>query len=56
MGIELTVVPVVLGALFVLWHLDAGRGGAPEDLVFHDRMLQVLAVVWVVLFLIGIYG
>ena len=30
--IQLTVVPVILGTLHVLWLLDAGRGGTPEDL------------------------
>ena len=54
--IQLTVVPVIVGMLYVLRLLDAGRGGAPEELVIHDRLLQVLAVTWVVLFAIGLYG
>jgi len=33
--IGLTVVPVVIGVLYVLQLLDAGKGGAPETLVFH---------------------
>ncbi len=54
--IELTVVPVILGILHVLRLLDRGEGGAPEDLVLRDRVLQVLGVSWVALFAAGIYG
>jgi decaprenyl-phosphate phosphoribosyltransferase len=54
--IQLTVVPVVVGLLLVLRLIDAGDGGAPEELVLRERSLQVLAVLWVVLFAVGIYG
>ena len=54
--IELTVIPVVLGVLYVLRLLDAGRGGAPEELALHDRMLQALGLVWVVLMAVGLYA
>jgi decaprenyl-phosphate phosphoribosyltransferase len=54
--IELTVVPVVIGALHVLRLLDRGDGGAPEDLAYHDRLLQGLGIVWVALMLIGLYA
>jgi len=36
--------------------LDAGRGGAPEDIVLGDRTLQVLGLVWVGLFAAGVYA
>jgi decaprenyl-phosphate phosphoribosyltransferase len=54
--IELSVIPVVLGVLHVLRLLDAGKGGAPEDLVFHDRVLQVTAVIWAIFVGIAIYA
>ncbi len=54
--IELTVVPIVIGVLYVLYLLDAGQGGAPEELVLHDRVLQVLGMAWIALFAIGLYG
>jgi decaprenyl-phosphate phosphoribosyltransferase len=54
--IQLTVVPVVLGILHVLRLLLSGKGGAPEELAFTDRLLQLLGVVWVALFAIGIYA
>ena len=46
--IELSVIPVILGVLHVLRLLDAGKGGAPEDLVFNDRVLQITSVIWAI--------
>jgi len=54
--IHLTAVPVVIGALYVLRVLDAGEGGAPEDLAYNDRVLQGIGVLWVLLAVIGVYG
>jgi decaprenyl-phosphate phosphoribosyltransferase len=54
--IALTVVPVILAVLHVLYLLDRGEGAAPEELVFSDRLLQVLGVIWIVLFALGIYA
>jgi decaprenyl-phosphate phosphoribosyltransferase len=54
--IQLTVVPVVIGILYVFRLIDVGKGGAPEELVFRDTKLQVLGLVWVVLFAVGLYG
>jgi decaprenyl-phosphate phosphoribosyltransferase len=54
--IELTVVPMILGVLYVLRLLDAGKGGAPEELALNDHFLQVLGVVWAVCLVIGLYG
>jgi decaprenyl-phosphate phosphoribosyltransferase len=54
--IQLTVVPVVLAVLYVLRLLDAGQGGAPEDLALHDHFLQVMALTWVGLLAVGLYA
>lgn len=54
--IQLSVIPVVLAVLYVLLQLDAGRGGAPEDLVLEDRVVQALGVIWAILVVIGIYS
>lgn len=52
---ELSILPVVLAVLHLELRFDRGRGGAPEELALHDRMLQVLGLLWIVLFAIGIY-
>ena len=54
--IQLSVIPVILGTLHMLRLVDAGLVDAPEELVFHDHVLQVLGAVWVAMFAIGIYG
>lgn len=54
--IRLTVVPVVIAILHILRRLEQGDGGAPEDLVFTDRTLQLLGIAWTALFAIGIYA
>ena len=53
--IQVSVAPVVLAVLYVLLQLDAGRGGAPEDLVLRDRTIQALGVCWAVLVAVGVY-
>ncbi len=53
--IQLTVVPVILGALHVLRLLGRGEGAAPEDLAFRDRTLQALGILWLLLVVIGVY-
>ena len=54
--IHLTVVPVVLAVLHLMRRLDAGDGGAPEDLAFKDHLLQACGVLWVLFVVIGVYG
>jgi decaprenyl-phosphate phosphoribosyltransferase len=54
--IQLTVAPIVICVLHVLRLLMSGKGGAPEDLAFSDHLVQLLAVITVGLFAIGIYA
>jgi decaprenyl-phosphate phosphoribosyltransferase len=53
---ELSVVPVVLVILHLELRFDQGRGGAPEEMALHDRTLQVLGTLWVLLFALGVYA
>jgi len=53
--LELSVLPVVAVVLYVLWLFDSGKAEAPEDLVFHDRLVQVLGVAWLGTLFIGLY-
>jgi decaprenyl-phosphate phosphoribosyltransferase len=36
--------------------LHAGRGESPEELLLHDRLLQIAAVVWLALFALGVHA
>jgi hypothetical protein len=42
--------------LHILQRLERGDGGAPEDLVFSDRTLQILGLIWAALFLVGVHA
>ena len=53
--VRLSVVPVVFAVLFILRSSEAGRGGAPEDLLLHDRTVQALLAVWAVLLVLSVY-
>ena len=53
---QLSIVPFTLAMLRYGLAIDQGRGGEPEDLVLTDRMLQVLALVWVAIFAYAVYG
>lgn len=55
MLIELSTVPFVLAMLRYALLLDAGHGGAPEDVLLGDRALQVLVVVWALVYGSGVY-
>jgi decaprenyl-phosphate phosphoribosyltransferase len=53
---ELSIPPFVLAVFRYGLRLEQGEGGAPEELVLADRTLQVLAVIWAVVFMIGVYA
>lgn len=51
-----SVVPFVLAVLRFALDIDRADAGAPEDIAVHDRVLQALAVVWIVMFALGSAG
>jgi len=50
----LSIAPFVLGMMRYSVDIDAGRAGDPEDIIWHDRVLQLLGVVWLALVSIGV--
>ncbi len=52
---QLSILPFVLAILRYALLIDAGEGGAPEEVVFRDRPLQVMAIGWALLFALGVY-
>jgi len=52
---ELSILPFVLGILSVELAIDSGEGGAPEELVLHSHVIQVLGAVCLALVAIAIY-
>lgn len=53
---QLSIAPFVMALLRYALVLDQGGGGAPEDVVLGDRVIQGLGVIWVLLFSFGVYG
>ena len=50
----LSIAPFVLGMMRYSVDIDAGRAGDPEDIIWHDRILQLLGLAWLVLVGIGV--
>jgi decaprenyl-phosphate phosphoribosyltransferase len=53
---QLSILPFVLAILRYALVLDQGRGSAPEEVVLSDRTLQVIGVLWAVVFGLGVYA
>lgn len=51
----LSIVPMLTALLRYALVLENGRGAAPEEVFANDRVLQLLGVVWVVIFGLGVY-
>jgi decaprenyl-phosphate phosphoribosyltransferase len=53
---ELSIVPMVTAMLRYLLILEQGHGGAPEEIFLTDRTLQLIGLVWLVIFGLGVYA
>lgn len=52
---QLSIIPFGLAVLRYALLADQGHGGEPEEVVFGDRILQVLGLLWIGSFAAGIY-
>lgn len=52
---QASIVPFVMAVLRYALVLDQGKGSAPEEIVLGDRILQLIGLMWVVVFGIGVY-
>ena len=53
---EISVAPFTLAMLRYAVDIDRGTAGAPEDIAFNDRILQALALAWVVTVALAVYS
>jgi decaprenyl-phosphate phosphoribosyltransferase len=53
---QLSIVPMMIALLRYTFLVEDGKGAKPEELVFADHPLQILGVVWAVLFALGVYA
>jgi decaprenyl-phosphate phosphoribosyltransferase len=52
---QLSIIPFGLAILRYALLVDQGHGGEPEEVVFGDRILQILGLLWAAVFAAGIY-
>jgi decaprenyl-phosphate phosphoribosyltransferase len=52
---QLSIVPMIIALLRYAFLVEGGRGAKPEELVFSDHPLQILGVIWAILFALGVY-
>jgi decaprenyl-phosphate phosphoribosyltransferase len=52
---ELSIVPMMTAFLRYALVLDQGHGAAPEEVFGRDRVLQMLGLVWVIVFAVAVY-
>lgn len=50
---EISIAPFVIALLRYAVDIDRGAAGEPEDIVFKDRVLQLLGLIWLALFTAG---
>jgi decaprenyl-phosphate phosphoribosyltransferase len=51
----ISIVPFVVAVLRYSVDVDSGNGGAPDEIALADRVLQVLALVWVATLTLAVY-
>jgi decaprenyl-phosphate phosphoribosyltransferase len=52
----LTIIPFAAGLLRYGVLISSGQGESPEELLLHDRLLQLAGVAWLVLFALGVHA
>ena len=52
---ELSIIPMATALLRYTLILEQGHGAAPEEIFAHDRVLQILGLIWISVFGFGIY-
>jgi decaprenyl-phosphate phosphoribosyltransferase len=52
----ISIVPFVIAVLRYAVDVDAGNGGEPDEIALGDRVLQVLAVLWVGTLTLAVYS
>ncbi len=52
---QISMVPFVIAILRYAAEVDGGRGGAPDEIALEDRVLQLLALAWILCIVIAVY-
>ncbi|MEZ5309220.1 MAG: decaprenyl-phosphate phosphoribosyltransferase [Microthrixaceae bacterium] len=52
---QLSIIPFLIAVLRYALLVDQGKGSAPEDVILHDRQMQLMGVIWIAILAIGMY-
>ena len=52
---QISMVPFVIAILRYAAKVDSGHGGAPDEIALEDRVLQLLAVLWILCIVMAVY-
>ncbi len=52
---QLSIIPLVIAVLRYALLVDKGEGSAPEDVILHDRQMQLMGVLLVACIFVGVY-
>lgn len=52
----LSIAPLVTGLMRYAVDIDSGRAGEPEEIIWGDRVLQAIGLVWITLVVLGVAG
>jgi decaprenyl-phosphate phosphoribosyltransferase len=52
---ELSIIPMGTALLRYTLILEQGHGAVPEEIFAHDRVLQILGLIWITVFGLGVY-
>lgn len=54
-ALQISIVPFLATIMLLVQRMDSGGGSSPEDLVLHDRGVQIAGAIWAVCFMLGVY-
>lgn len=52
---QISIIPFLIAVLRYALLVDQGKGAAPEDVILHDREMQIMGLLWVLTLALGIY-
>jgi decaprenyl-phosphate phosphoribosyltransferase len=53
---QVSIIPFALAFLRYVYVMDRGHGGAPEEVMSQDRVIQVAVLVWAAIYAWGVYS
>lgn len=53
---QISIIPFLIAILRYALLVDQGKGSAPEDVILHDRQMQVMGAIWLVFLMASVYA